>query len=132
MIKQFTLSELYAHSRERPIGESLLDALIPMLHSNPGLQAKTIAKYLGVKTTDLSGAVRILTGRTMDALLSQWRMYKALDLLRNTELPFSDVAIRCGYRQYKHLAKAMKRELRITPFEYRNGYRRTVQRPISH
>ena len=129
MINPYSFIELYSYKQDHPLGEPILDAMLPLMIEHPGIRARQIARQLDVRQNDLSGAVRILTGYSLDPLLSQWRMYKALELLRTTNLSFTEIARICGYRQNKHLAKAMKRALKMTPFEYRNGYRRTVERP---
>ena len=129
MIKTYTFDELYAHGKGHPIGERILDVVLPLLHTHPGWRVKTLAKHLGVKPNGLTATIHLLTGMTMETLLNKWRMYKALELLKDTELTLEQVAEQSGYTHYKHLAKAMKRELRMTPYEYRHGFRRTVERP---
>ena len=125
-----TVEELYFKLRSAGSVEiPVLREISPYLTRSPGLRLKDLAKHLEVKPSELSAAIHLLTGETFDALLNKWRMYKALDLLKDTELTLEQVAEQSGYSQYKHLAKAMKRELQMTPFEYRHGYRRTVERP---
>lgn len=130
MLPKYTISELYARSPDTMTGDYIIDSLLTLLKSHAGMNPKEVAKALGVKKSDLSGAVRILTGKTLDAMLTEWYMLKALELLSRTSLDFATIAQLCGFRHRKYLAQAMKRYLKMTPFQYRNGYLRGVQRPV--
>lgn len=141
MLPKYTISELYARSPDTMTGDYIIDSLLTLLKNHTGMKshtgmktpagmkAKEVAKALGVRKSDLSGAVRILTGKTLDAMLTEWYMLKALELLSRTSLDFATIAQLCGFRHRKYLAQAMKRYLKMTPFQYRNGYLRGVQRP---
>lgn len=130
MITKISVETLYIQASTGTVETPILKDMIPLIQRNPGITAKALARQLEERRTDLSGAIRLLTGKGIDELLMIWRMMRALELLRTTTDDFEVIAQKCGYTQGKHLANAMKRELRLTPFEYRNGYRRGVQRPV--
>lgn len=128
MNKKYTVIELYALTPDHPSGDHIIDAVALLLQRHPGLAPCAIANTLGVSRRDLSGAIRILMGITLEQLTNHWRMMTALELLRDSSIDFQTIALRCGYQHGKTLARALKRELHLTPFEYRNGYRRGASR----
>ncbi len=130
MLPIITVENLYVTAYTGKVEIPILKDVVELIQHNPGITAKAMARQLEVRRSDLSGAVRLLTGKGIDDLLMVWRMMHALELLRTTRDDFETIARKCGYTRGKHLANAMKRELRLTPFEYRKGYRRGVQRPI--
>ena len=130
MQQKYQISELFLRPRDHPTGDTIIDAVVTLLHDHPEMWAKDIATALGVSRRDLSGAIKILTGTGLNAFVNEWHMRKAIELLKTTHLDLATIAHRCGYRQRKHLARALDQELGFTPFEYRNGYRRGVERPI--
>ena len=129
MEKIISLDAFYQQVSTNTVTIPILKEMSSHLSRSPGITCRALAKALDVDGRDLSGSVRLLTGMTLDAMLKRWHMMKALDLLRNTDYDYKTIARICGYSQPKNLERAMKRELHMTPYEYRNGYRRGVERP---
>lgn len=132
MIPIITVENLYVTAYTGKVEIPILKDVVALIQHDPGITAKALARQLEVRRPDLSGAVRLLTGKGIDDLLMIWRMMRALELLRTTTDDLATVAQKCGYTCAKHLANAMTRELRLTPYEYRKGYRRGVQRPVKN
>ncbi len=97
-----------------------------------------------ITLTDLAGAahlsvyhfVRVFrqeTGTTPYRFLTELRIEETRRLLRATELPLSQIAVRCGFAGPAALSAAFVRYAGIRPSAYRNsarvgsklGYRRT-------
>lgn len=53
--------------------------------------------------------------------LTQWRLQKAGDLLRQGEESVEEVALRVGYESGAAFSKAFKREMGFSPGSYRNS-----------
>ena len=124
MQPKHTISELFARSREQPTGESILDAVTEVLRTKPVIWPEEVAKQLGVKKEHLSGAVKILTGVSLEKMIREWRMLQAIYYVRHTDMTFEEIAQKCGYSQTKTLTQAMEHYLHMTPYEYRNGCHR--------
>src|SRR5258708_16494671 len=60
-----------------------------------------------------------LVGETPLEYLAQWRMTKAAQLLRDTDLSIGEVAERVGYQSEASFNRAFKRLERVTPGAYR-------------
>src|SRR5258708_32604008 len=56
-----------------------------------------------------------LVGETQLEYLAQWRMTKAAQLLRDTDLSIGEVAERVGYQSEASFNRAFKRLERVTP-----------------
>ena len=127
--QEFSPRALFTRAKGEPSGDMIIDQVVALLQENPALWGKDIANALGVSRRDLSGAMKILTGMGINAFVNEWHMLKAIELLHDPHLDFAEIAHRCGYRQRKYLARVLDHEFGFTPFEYRNGYRRGVERP---
>lgn len=124
MEPKYLVTELFVRSRDQPTGESIIDAVVQVLRDTNMSRPGQIAKHLGVRKEHLSGAITILTGKSLDAMIVEWRMLQALYLLRTTDKDYPEIAHLCGFSQTKTLARAMERVLHMSPYEYRNGCHR--------
>jgi AraC-like DNA-binding protein len=53
------------------------------------------------------------------------RLERAAELLKETELPVSDVSVQCGYRSIQYFCTKFKAKYGVTPMQYRQS--QTVQ-----
>ena len=104
---------------DQPILAPVIDVL---LHTSI-LETEELAKTLEVNARKLSGAIELLTGLPLGKFITQWRLLQSQDLLLNTDLPYSEVAQRCGYADESSLILIYKRYLKTTPHIFRTGYR---------
>ncbi len=54
--------------------------------------------------------------------LCSCRLTSSAEMLENTNLPISEIAIDCGYKDYPNFSKMFKRKYGISPREYRKKY----------
>jgi AraC-like DNA-binding protein len=109
---------------DRPIGTALA-----AIHDRPA-EPWTVERLAGTAALSRSGfAARFtaLVGEPPLEYVARWRMIKAAQLLRDTDLAMSEVAERVGYRSEASFNKAFKRLEGITP----GVYRRHRERPGS-
>mgnify|MGYP003290149765 CR=1 FL=1 len=124
MQPKYQISELFLFPRDQPTGETILDAVINVLRDTPAIWPEEIAKQLEVRKEHLSGAIKILTGVSLEKMIREWRMRQAMYLIKTTDIPFDEIAQQCGYSQTKTLTQSMEHYLHMTPYEYRNGCHR--------
>lgn len=67
----------------------------------------------------LSRKVRQLTGITFSDLLTDYRIRKACELLRSTDLPLDAIAKAVGYVNASHFIRKFKERKGVTPGDYR-------------
>ena len=120
----YSFDELYAMAPGEQCGEKILDALVEALRTRTDLWSKEVALYLGVNYRDLSGSLKILMGMTLDAVVKEWRLRQAYDLVMSSELDYDEIAQKCGYAQPKTLVVAFEKKYHASPYELRHGHHR--------
>ena len=123
-----SVEELFTAANESAIEQPILAPVIDVLLHTNILEAEELAKALGVNARKLSGAIELLTGLPLGKFISEWRLLQSQDLLLNTDLPYSEVAQRCGYVEESSLILFYKKRLHTTPHIFRTGYR--ISNPI--
>ena len=61
---------------------------------------------------------------TLDAVVKEWRLRQAYDLVISTDLDYDEIAQKCGYAQPKTLAVAFEKKYHASPYELRHGHHR--------
>ncbi len=120
----YSFDELYAIAPGEQCGEKILDALVEALRTRTDLWSKEVARYLGVTRRDLSCSLKILMGMTLDAVVKEWRLRQAYELVMSTELDYDEIAQKCGYSQPKTLVVAFEKKYHASPYELRHGHHR--------
>ena len=89
--------------------------------SDPGLSLQILADHVGLTPTYLSN----LFSRSMDMTFRQYvteeRIRKAKDLLKDPKLKQYEVAAAVGYEDPKYFARIFKDKVGMTPTEYRDS-----------
>jgi len=62
---------------------------------------------------------RTVLGHTPLEYLTQWRMYKAAAMIRSNDTSFSEAALAVGYGSESSFSRVFRREMGVTPREYR-------------
>lgn len=116
--------------------EHLLDAIERAKTHDPGALVSTAVAHMkqncaknihrddvavaaGVSPSHLSFLIRKETGSTFTELLNEMRVSRAADLLRQTDLSLSTVAMKCGFVDQSYFTKVFKRYRKQTPLKYR-------------
>ena len=84
----------------------------------------TVAEYagrLGISPNHLNKVVKGTTGKSPSAWIDQAIILEAKLLLKNTDLPLSDVAARVGIMDQSYFARKFRQHEGITPSEYRQN-----------
>lgn len=77
------------------------------------------ARLAEISPAYLSRIFRQEMGQTFSAYVRQVRTKHARELLSTTELPISDIADLCGFSDQSHLTLVFRREIGMTPGEFR-------------
>lgn len=81
----------------------------------------SIARRVYMTPTYLSMLFRVNTGRTFIEQLTEIRINKAKEMLRNTRLKNYEVAERVGYRDSRYFSQIFKKKVGLSPSEYRES-----------
>lgn len=87
------------------------------------ISVEEIADNCGLNRSYFSKIFKEALGRTPQAFLLNYRMTKAAELLKLTQLSVSDVSKAVGYENPLHFSRAYKNVYGVSPREWRNNNR---------
>lgn len=105
------------HGVSRPVRRAL--AYVQQ-HADRTLRRDEIAQAIGVSCTYLSAVVRQQTGETLSTHVRRARMNRACDLLEDSRLSITAVAVRLGMDSAQ-FAKMFHRFVGVSPSQYRRS-----------
>ncbi len=82
---------------------------------------ESLAAAAGMSRSAFAARFKELLGQTPLEYVTEWRMQKALVLLKQEEKKLVEVALSVGYESDAAFSKAFKRVVGVTPGEYRQG-----------
>ena len=80
-----------------------------------GISPATVARHVGVALRTLESAFRLCSSDTVAGLIRQHRLDAAAHLLRETNLPVSEIAGRCGFASAAYFSSAFHQRFHRTP-----------------
>lgn len=83
------------------------------------IRLSTVADELHINSSYLSRLFLSDTGTSFSASLSHIRINHAKEMLRTTDLPVEEIAIRCGFCNSSHFIKFFHSAEGMTPMQYR-------------
>jgi AraC-like DNA-binding protein len=105
----------------RALGDPHIGKALQLVHDRPA-EAWTVeglARAVGLSRSAFAARFTELVGEAPLAYVSRWRMTKAAELLRESNLSMLDVAERAGYRSEAAFNRAFKRHEGTAPARYR-------------
>ncbi len=88
-------------------------------HIDEALPLARLAAIGGLSPSRFAGAFRAATGQPPHRYLVGVRMQAARDLLENTDLPVTEIGLRCGFGQPSHFATTFRKVLGLSPRAWR-------------
>lgn len=98
-----------------------LDVARAAMPTPPGLEA--LAEAAGVHPAHVSRTIRRCLDSSYGELVRGWRLELARQLLLDSDLPLSDVALESGYCDQSHLTRAFRQAVGTTPAALRRSHR---------
>lgn len=104
--------------RDPAVGKSLA-----LIHAEPSRAwtASELADAVHLSRSAFADRFTHLVGAPPMSYLTDWRMQLAASSLRDTRRSIAQIAAQVGYESEATFARAFKREMGVTPGEYRNG-----------
>lgn len=97
---------------------SKITASIQTHLSEPEFNAETIAEDVGMSKASLYKKVKTITGLTPHGLIKQYRLHKAAELLRNSNLSVSEVIYETGFNSRSYFYKSFNDMFHCHPKDY--------------
>lgn len=90
-------------------------------HFAEPLNLDAVAAEAGISLYHLIRSFKAACGLTPHAWLLDLRINRARELLRNTQLPLSEIALQTGFADQSHFSRCFKERMAVTPGQYRNS-----------
>lgn len=92
-------------------------------YSSCNLSNQDIAAYVYLTPTYLSSLFKKETGKTISDYVIEVRIEKSMELLKKLRIKLYEVAKAVGYNDANYFAKVFKKQVGLTPSEYREKYK---------
>ncbi len=88
-------------------------------HFSENISLADVAQSIALSPTYLSASIKKHTGKSFSEWLGETRLENAQRLLRETTLPITEIAFRCGYQSYSYFISQFTKHAGISPRKYR-------------
>jgi AraC-like DNA-binding protein len=92
-------------------------------YANETVNINVIADLLKIHRSTLTQLVREHTGMTPGNYLYDFRLQKALDMLRSSDLPVGEIGAACGIPDPCYFSRVIHRAVKCSPLAYRRLYK---------
>jgi transcriptional regulator GlxA family with amidase domain len=104
--------------------ETILQAQLWMLNNSAKASTlKNIAEQFDMSPRNFSRRFKLAIGKTPIKYLHEMRLNNAKELLQSSNLSVAEIAYKVGYNDMSYFAKLFKKELYVSPKEYRKTVR---------
>lgn len=110
-------------AKKKPIIETTAGCINNMLNLDilsQGPNAQNIANKMGVSLSTLARRLKS-EGTSYSEILRMRRLSEAKHLLKNTNIPISEIALQLGYSETASFSRAFKSSSNLTPEKYRQS-----------
>lgn len=126
--------EKFTQSKEKKVGaadetladNSIINSIVKEIQLSHATDQSlsAYAKRYGYNASYLSSLFKKEMGVSFIEYVIQYRINKAKELLVSSNQPIGLIAYQVGYNEYYHFAKAFKKNVGVSPTEYRERYKR--------
>ncbi len=90
-------------------------------YNEPDIGVASIARSLGLSESHLSHIFKKETSYTLTGYLTNYRMHRAMELLKDCRNKVYEVAEKVGYRDHTYFSSTFKRLVGISPSDYQRS-----------
>jgi len=87
-------------------------------YAEPDMGLSQVAGSLGISEGHLSHVFKKETGRTLGSYITDYRIHRAMELLKDCRSKVYEVAEQVGYRDITYFSATFKRAVGVSPSEY--------------
>ena len=104
------------------LNDKRISKALQLMHGTPHepWTIELLAGQIGMSRAAFAKRFRELVGHTMFTYLSQLRVQRAKEMLKNTSLTVDDIALKIGYESGRAFTKTFAKYVGMTPKQYRN------------
>jgi AraC-like DNA-binding protein len=118
---EMTIMNIFRKSEKMQVEELLSEKVIEFIYKHYGedIQISDISKAVGASSSSIMHKLKSETGRTFSMHLNDIRIKEAKRLLSFTSLSLGEISLRCGFKDQSYFTKVFKKNLNLTPKEFR-------------
>lgn len=91
-------------------------------YCDPNISLISVSKHVGMSPAHFSTIFSQTLGKTFISYLTSMRIERAKELLAQTDMKLSAIAMEIGYNEPNYFSHVFKRNEGVTPKEYRNSF----------
>lgn len=91
-------------------------------YSNETLSVKDISEHVYLSSTYVCTIFKNETGKTLNQYLTEFRIEKAKNMLKDPRFKITDISSKVGYSDSNYFGKIFKKSVGLSPSEYRERY----------
>lgn len=126
-VEQFTIKQIefffLCRSKKRD-NKSKISQIIRFIESNymkNDLSVKMISEHTFISLAYMCSIFKLETGKTINQHLTDYRIEKAKELLKDKSYKISEVAENVGFSDGQYFAKIFKKKVSLTPSEFKEN-----------
>lgn len=111
-----------------PADEAFLSKLNKVIQDNLdncNLDIATICNEVHMSRASLYNKMKALTDISANEYINKFRMERAIQLIRTTDMPFTEIAEKVGFATSSYFSTAFKQYMGETPTQYKKRIRQT-------
>lgn len=116
------LQEMLAYTRDKNTRPVLQACAYIESHYSETISLETIAGQVYLNPIYFSNLFKRETGKSFTEYLTDFRMKKAKEMLRNGNDHINEIAVALGYSNARYFSKVFKKEVGVKPTDYRKIY----------
>lgn len=103
------------------LNDKRISKALQLMHDTPSdpWTIENLASEIGMSRAAFAKRFRELVGQTMFGYLSQLRIQRAKEMLKNTKITVDDIALNVGYESERAFSKTFGKYVGMTPKQYR-------------
>ncbi len=99
----------------------MIENYIASEYSNPSLSIKAISDYVRLSSSYICTLFKEKTGTTLNQYITEYRMYRAKELLSDPRYRVSEVSENVGYNDSNYFSKLFRKSFGLSPSEFRES-----------
>ena len=88
--------------------------------ADPDLDSNLMVEEFGISKTQLYRKIKALTDHTPHGFIKKYRLKKAADLLKNSDLTISEISYETGFNNRSYFYRIFKEEYNCSPSDFRS------------
>lgn len=116
--------EINRNSGVRALDYAFLEKIMEIVrqqYPDPNFNVNHIIEKMGISRSVFYAKLKSLSTQSVNELINNYRLQKTAELLLNSHLSISEIALECGFNDPAYFSRLFKQRYGVSPKEYRNN-----------